>query len=219
LFPVDCPLAAVDCPLAAVDCPLAAVDCPLAAVDCPLAAVDCPLAAVDCPLAAVDCPLAAVDCPLAAVDCPLAAVDCPLAAVDCPLAAVDCPLAAVDCPPDVDCPPVVDWAVLERVDDGLPVLSRPQQGPPEVNTFNVDVVTTEPAAVEAEVEVAPPGIGVALPVVRKEPSPVIIAASVMVPLVKVDARVVAAGGFAQPGAVPWQSSPVSKRFGHGMPPV
>jgi len=85
---------------------------------------------------------------------------------------------------------------------GFPEVVCPQHGPPDVSTFTVDVVTTEFAPVEAAVDVAPPGIGVALPVVRKFESPVIILGSVIVPLVKKDDNPTLAGGCLQFGGPP-----------------
>jgi len=213
-----------------VSCPLALpVACPLAlAVACPLAlAVACPLALpVACPLALpVACPLALpVACPLAeAVACPLALpVACPLAeAVACPLAeAVACPVVDTVVPAVVALPVVVadDAAPPEELKS--PPLDKPQQGPPVLNTLTVEVVTTEFEPVVAPVEVAPPGIGVALPVVWNVASPVMMAGSVMVLPVKKDANVTAFGTCIQfVAAEPKQSSPVSKRFGQGIPPV
>jgi len=105
----------------------------------------------------------------------------------------------------VACPVVVALMVVAAVDPALPVPVVitppppvcPQQGPPELNTFTVDVVTTELDPVVAAVDVALPGMGVALPVVWKVRSPVMMAGLVMAPVVKVEAKVTVFGSCTQ----------------------
>jgi len=192
--PLDCPLAPpVACPLAEpVACPLALpVACPLALpVACPLAPpVACPLAApAVCPLAEAVAGLLG-GCPVAvavavAVAMPVAVAVVVAVAVAVAVAVVLPVVAAVDPAPPV---PVTT----------PPPSVCPQHGPPELNTFTVDVVRTELEPVVAAVDVALPGMGVALPVVWKVRSPVMMAGLVMVPVVKVEAKVTVFGSCAQ----------------------